>query len=196
MCYNWQNIKVSEEGEIKTEGDIAPVATLEKSLGNVGDPVYDGTNFFVPVVEQKGNIKRKPIDKTSDYNAFTLRLLINYGQQEISANFSRCYGASLFPAHDPVPASAPWDMNWKASSGIFGSGSPYGLYTAFWNEWVLWRRRSQQVEFQKVITPLELMNIDFTRKYKIYDSCFLLDEINFTVTNQGIRSCKIKAWTI
>ncbi|MCX6270514.1 MAG: hypothetical protein NTU44_04700 [Bacteroidetes bacterium] len=48
----------------------------------------------------------------------------------------------------------------------------------------------------KQICYAELFALDFTKKYRALNCNFILDEINFTVTNNAIKPAKVKAWTV
>ncbi|MCX6269630.1 MAG: hypothetical protein NTU44_00135 [Bacteroidetes bacterium] len=71
-----------------------------------------------------------------------------------------------------------------------------GLYKVFWKDWLDWRKTSRQVELTKLFTPVELFALDFTKKYRALNTNFVLDEVNFTVTNDAIKPAKVKAWTV
>ncbi len=192
FAYNWQDA-VLGTGEVKFEAPIAPLPTITEPAICLDGALGDAT---LPVVDLRGNQQMNPIYPGEEYSEFSLRLLFCHGVQKPSpSNYFYVYASSLFPTLYATPDSQPFDMSWRSPGEV--TGFPQcGLYQTFWKNWIEWRQRTTQVEIQKQMSASELSNLDFTKKHKINEAQFILDELNFTVTLQSIQVSKIKAWTV
>ncbi len=192
FSYNFQDAIIGT-GDMKFEAPIAPLVTLSEVPfchdGDMGEIV-------LPAVELLGNNQNNPIYPGLELSDFTLRLLFYHGLKADGVdNTYYPYATSLFPTVYATPGPQTFDMSWRSPEEITAFPQ-FGLYQNFWKNWVEWRKKTTQVEIEKNMTPMELANLDFTKKYKINESQFILDELNFTVSLNSIQPAKIKAWTV
>ncbi|MCX6272167.1 MAG: hypothetical protein NTU44_13295 [Bacteroidetes bacterium] len=193
LTMNLQDYVVGTGETLKTEGDIgALISEYHKFSGYFINPWYWAT----PITGQRGNFTNKPIVAGSEYANFALRLLFYRGMETASngdtypqgTSFNYRYYAADYP-------NSKYSLRWDGE-GQHARFSLKGLYKVFWLDWLDWRKTSRQVELTKLFSPAELFALDFTKKYRALNTNFILDEINFTVTNNALKPAKVKVWTV
>ena len=63
-----------------------------------------------------------------------------------------------------------------------------------WEKWILDDRRN--VEFKKQLTFLDIRDLDFSAKYEINGTNYLLNTVSVSITKMDIKPAIINAYTI
>ncbi|MCX6272194.1 MAG: hypothetical protein NTU44_13440 [Bacteroidetes bacterium] len=193
LSYNLQNYLVGTGDTLKVEGDIG---SLISDMHQFQGYFINAWQWATPFTGQKGNFADKPIVAGAEYAPFALRLMFYRGMATATNGDTYPQGTSYNYRYYGAPyQDAKYSLRWDGD-GQTARWPLQGLYQCFWKDWLEWRKRSRQVELTKLFTPAELFALDFTRKYRALNCNFILDEINFTVTNNAIKPAKVKAWTV
>ncbi|MFZ4705414.1 MAG: hypothetical protein ACOYMF_05340 [Bacteroidales bacterium] len=185
---------ISGTGEdLKVEGEIGPlISENHRFAGFIG--AYEPWSWDTPVTSIFGNFENSP-NGINAYADFALRLMFRRGIAELENGFTYPYGTSFNSFVTPDPDWEKYTLRW------FGpqypeANSTKGLYSSFYKKWLQWKVDSKQIEFIKLMDALEIMNIDFTKKYRAFEVNLILEEISITITENGIQPAVIKAWTV
>jgi len=72
-----------------------------------------------------------------------------------------------------------------------------GLFNKLWKDyldWIIYHRKYVRIE--KQLTVEDILDFDFTKKYRISQMNYLIDEIQFTLTADQIKPAQIKAYSV
>jgi hypothetical protein len=193
LSLNLQDYLAGTGEDFKNEGDIGClISENHKFAGKVGATIP--WSWDTPVTSIFGNFENGP-NGLSNYADFGLRLMFRRGIAELDNGYRYPYGTSFNSYVTPDPDWEKYSLRWFGPQQPAGN-SQKGLYRNFWKDWFEFRRNSRQIEFTKLMSPVEIFNIDFTKKYRAFDINLILDEINITVTEKGFKPATIKAWTV
>ena len=74
---------------------------------------------------------------------------------------------------------------------------PCGLFVKYWKEYLMWLLKERKyVRIEKQMSFLELQNFDFSKKYRINEMNYIIDEIQVTLTMNQIKTAMIKAYSV
>jgi hypothetical protein len=193
LSLNLQDYSVGTGEDLKVEGEIGPlISEFHRFAGFIG--AYQPWSWDTPVTSIFGNFENGP-NGINAYAEFGLRLMFRRGIAELENGFSYPYGTSFNSYVTPDPDWEEYSLRWKGPEYPAGN-SVKGLFDKFWKEWLKWKEDSRQIEFTKLMNALDIYNIDFTKKYHVYNVNVILEEINITISEHGIKPATIKAWTV
>lgn len=180
LCFNLVNYK-SGEGEFENETDFSTLCTyphLDDSHSSAP------RQWLTPITKQVGNS-----DSIGDFkdNDFSPRLLFYRGMY-LDGNGNN-YPLGTYDVYDYL-------KNKRGDLALRWDGD-YGLYENLWKEylhWYIYVRRL--VKFEKVMTPADLKNIKFYKKYRINGVNYLIKEINVTITDREIKPAKLDLYRV
>lgn len=96
--------------------------------------------------------------------------------------------AKIYLTMRAVTQSSSMDLKLGGSSGIFKR------FHQKWEKWILDDRRN--VEFKKQLTFLDIRDLDFSAKYEINGTNYLLNTVSVSITKMDIKPAIINAYTI
>lgn len=71
-----------------------------------------------------------------------------------------------------------------------------GLFSTFWKEWVSWAMdKRKSVIIEKQIDFAGLKALDFTQKYRVHGTNYLISEVAVTLTRTTIKPARLKCFT-
>jgi hypothetical protein len=139
----------------------------------------------VPKLDQPGNFK---FLGDSSKNEFSARLLFYRGMFNDSDGIPYPLGSSdVYEYNGQKITDANHSLHWDGQ---------YGLYENFHKDYVYWLMNiAKFVKFKKHLTPLDLFNLDFSKKYHAFNFNMLIKEVRVTLTPTAIRTAEIDAYT-
>jgi hypothetical protein len=84
--------------------------------------------------------------------------------------------------------------NYTDEFSLFMDGDK-GLFNKFYKAWADWKISSRKVKIIKKFTPQEFLDFDFSKKYDINGTRYLISEVDFTIKNDSIDPATIYAYT-
>jgi len=170
------------ENEITKETEVSTLLMKKEMDDNV---LGQGKAWLIPVTKQNGYFQNFA---GSFENICAGRLLFYRGIFKDSNDMDY-----------PLGSSDVYDFSWikisDANLALRWDGQ-YGLYENFWKDYIYWFLNiAKFVKFTKQLSPIELRNIDFSKKYRVNDQNYLLKEIRVTLTNKEIKVAEIDAYT-
>jgi len=71
-----------------------------------------------------------------------------------------------------------------------------GVFNKFWKDYLKWILNDRKyVRVEKQLSFTDLQNFDFTKKYRINEMNYLVDEIQVTLTSDQIKLAMLKCYT-
>ena len=193
LSLNLQDYLSGTGEDFKMESDISGlISENHEFAGAIG--AYTPWDWDTPVTAIFGNFENGP-NGMNAYADFGLRLMFRRGMATLHNEFSYPYGSSFNSFVTPDPDWEKFSLRWFGPQVPEGN-SGKGLFTKFWKDWFAFKQTSRQVEFTKVMSAIDIYNLDFTKKYRALNINLLLDEINITITERSIQPANIKAWTV
>ncbi len=185
IYYYWdQVIGTPQYDWFKFSTDVPSYFDGEKSV-KVEIPNLFSRDFFGRFnVQQKGQwISRDAEIKRP--SATNLQLMFWHGILPSGAPSGGPFNTRYnFPKYDVI---APYSLEWPGE---------YGLKEQFYKEWIQFKQNSVEAEYSMPLTPAQLKQIDFSRKYRFAQANWLFDKIRFTVTNRRISPATVTAWKV
>lgn len=92
----------------------------------------------------------------------------------------------------PLASSSNLDANGNSTGNYsLAWDGDEGLYNVFWKDYIEFYRNAKKVIYYKLMTASDFFNLDFSRKYYIHGTIYLIKEIETTITNNEIKPAKI-----
>lgn len=168
---------------------------LWKSIGNAfSDHIKETSNILITPQasfpnggnnsQQKGNFGNNP----SEFNKFDLRFLFfrpNTIYFSDGGNYIGPFGTSFSNRNK-------FDFDYYA---LYWHGRA-GLYERFWKQVIEFHKRTREGEFLILLSPSQLKQIDFSKKYRFANATWLISEIKFQVTNDAISPSEVVAFSV
>jgi hypothetical protein len=142
----------------------------------------------------------KVSNERGQYPEFSPRILFYRGIYEAEIDYVPIPGIELPDLHYPFATAFPYDPEGadiaEADLSMEWMGDK-GLYNRFWRNWMEWyQHKKVLVEFQKILTAVEIKNLDFSKKYRVHGIDYLLKEIKIPITESGIGVATIEAYKV
>lgn len=168
---------------------------LWKPLGNAyNDHIKETSNILItPQASfpglgynslQKGNFG----NNTSEFNKFDLRFLFF----RPNTNYYHPSGSYIGPFGTSFSKRNQNDIDYYA---LYWHGYA-GLYERFWKHVIEFHERTREGEFLILLSPSQLKQIDFSKKYRFANATWLISEIKFQVTNDAISPSEVVAFSV
>lgn len=100
----------------------------------------------------------------------------------------------------PEPFASP-DVYNQAGTTVIGAQSlrwdgQYGLYETRWKNWLAFKSNTKMVSRTLRLHANDVMEVDFSKKYRISNREYLIGKINVSVSTRGVKPAKVEMYTL
>ena len=126
-------------------------------------------------------------------SAFTADSIDNFGNQyDYDSNYKNRLSLKLdarkVKKYDEQGNPEYYDINSELANR--------GLVQRFLSEYLYFKEHMVKVTFEVVIGVVELLNINYLKKYKIGNYIGFINKVSFSISNEGISNCKIEMYCL
>lgn len=162
---------------------------------------FELEDYYDWPVELTWNVPRTGHER-DNYPEFTPRILFYRGKYTAVPTYAPAPPeGSIIPDYDyPFASSDVYDPDGvKISDANISLNwlGEYGLYETFWKDYLEWfNNKKVKVKFKKLLTPAQIRNIDFSKKYRIDGVDYLLTEVKIPVKENAIEAATIEGYKV
>lgn len=140
--------------------------------------------------DREGNMSWK---MNAQESAFTADSIDNFGNQyDYDSNYENRLSLKLdarkVKKYDEEGNPEYYDINSELADR--------GLVQRFLSEYLYFKEHMVKVTFEVVIGVVELLNINYLKKYKIGNYIGFINKVSFSISNEGISNCKIEMYCL
>lgn len=71
-----------------------------------------------------------------------------------------------------------------------------GIYQNRWRSWIEWEKTARIVELKKLYSPIEILNLDFSKKHRDNGINYLIDKIKIPITENAILPATMTCYKV